>query len=189
MKQNLMKRVMKQCSDFYDMDMKWFVANSTLVEPFFDEVASMHKDGLSPELRFTEGAGNWAQYIADVREAISPWHRPDHLSETEAYQVRQGGTISAKDRLLELCELSSILQFNIIESEAEAAGIPARQTTNRYWGISPQGGDSEEDVYAWHYFMDLDRTWATLAAQISSNLTLMKFQPLDMETLFRLRRT
>ena len=125
-----------------------------------------YKDGLSPELRFTEGAGNWAQYIADVREAISPWHRPDHLSETEAYQVRQGGTISAKDRLLELCELSSILQFNIIESEAEAAGIPARQTTNRYWGISPQGGDSEEDVYAWHYFMDLDRTWATSRADL-----------------------
>ena len=72
MKQNLMKRVMKQCSDFYDMDMKWFVANSTLVEPFFDEVASMHKDGLSPELRFTEGAGNWAQYIADVPERLYP---------------------------------------------------------------------------------------------------------------------
>ena len=72
MKQNLMKRVMKQCSYFYDMDMKWFVANSTLVEPFFDEVASMHKDGLSPELRFTEGAGNWAQYIADVPERLYP---------------------------------------------------------------------------------------------------------------------
>ena len=68
--------------------------------------------------------------------------------------------------MLELCELSSILQFNIIESEAEAAGIPARQTTNRYWGISPQGGDSEEDVYAWHYFMDLDRTWATSRADL-----------------------
>ena len=90
--------------------MKWFVANSTLVEPLFDEVASMKREGVSPGLTFTEGAGNWAQYIADVKETISPWHRPDHLSETEAYLVRQGGTISAKDRLLEFCEFSSILQ-------------------------------------------------------------------------------
>jgi len=46
----------------------------------------------------------------------------------------------------------------MIEREG-CAGIPARQTTNRYWGMSPQGGDSDEDMYAWHYFMDLDMAW------------------------------
>ena len=173
------KNVKKQCSYFYHLDMDWFVKNAELVQPYFEEVAAMpHNGSGSQGMVFTEGL-DWGEFVNGVKESIAlegddeayeryiqyeggnsniAWRRPE-LIDTEAYRVRNDGTITPKDRLLEFFELSSINHGHGIENEMAPASYPARQTTNRYWGISPRGGTSMEDAHAWDYFKNMEDNW------------------------------
>jgi len=93
-KKNIVKMVLKRFRYFYEIDMQWFVSNASSAEPFFDEVAAMHQTG--PGIIFTEEISDWGEYILDIKEAISPWERPDNISLTEAYQARFGGTTQTR---------------------------------------------------------------------------------------------
>ena len=95
------------------------------------------------------------------------WCRPPDLADTAAYRDRESNSLSPVTRLRQYCELASMMDFTIwsVEPERKIMSRPARITTNRYWGISPTGGEDAEDHEkefdhgAWDYFMNLDRIW------------------------------
>ena len=89
--------------------------------------------------------------------------------------IRLSSTITPRDRLFELSEMSSIMDhggmggMGGIEPEHGVIAYPAHQTSNRYWGIS-----SAADAYAWwDYFMEFDRDW------IRSNPKLVEYHKIQ----------
>ena len=180
------KQIKDDCKFFLDMDFKWMVENADLVMPYFEEVATKgNACGRGVHYDHSEGV-NWGKYIDDVKMAIalegddetynthllesfdavnlgsdrdSSVVQSPNPTESAAYRVRGNNSISAKDRLIEFCELSSIREDGSIEPERIVLSHPARRTSNRYWGISPQGGRSEADLSAWDFFMDFEAQW------------------------------
>jgi hypothetical protein len=170
---NFKKRVRKRCNYFYELDMDWMVENVELLQPYFDEVA-MEGNRLYNGVVF-EGV-SWAEQVEILKDEIAcdgsddddlveelgamgmndSWQPP---TEAEAYRVRSSNTITPKDRLLEYCELASMNDGGYIEPELAVPSLPPRRTTNRYWGISPQGGRSVADISTWDFFMDAEMHW------------------------------
>jgi len=170
---NFKKRVRKRSHYFYELDLDWMVENVDLVLPYFDEVAI---EGERVYNGFVFEDVSWAEQVEKLKAAISckgrnngdlveeletmgmndSWQPP---TEAEAYRVRSSNTITPKDRLLEYCELASISYDGYIKPERVVPSLPPRRTTNRYWGISPQGGRSVEDISTWDFFMDAEMIW------------------------------
>ena len=92
----------------------------------------------------------------------SIWCRPERLNQTAAYRIRMRGQIDAKTRLLQYCELRSLLSEDQFEVERLDFRLPPRVTNNRYWGIAPDpqpGLYFEKDKEAWSYFINLEEAW------------------------------
>eukprot|EP00577_Skeletonema_sp_RCC1716_P012522 CAMPEP_0113416696 /NCGR_PEP_ID=MMETSP0013_2-20120614/25255_1 /TAXON_ID=2843 ORGANISM="Skeletonema costatum, Strain 1716" /NCGR_SAMPLE_ID=MMETSP0013_2 /ASSEMBLY_ACC=CAM_ASM_000158 /LENGTH=400 /DNA_ID=CAMNT_0000303771 /DNA_START=5 /DNA_END=1207 /DNA_ORIENTATION=+ /assembly_acc=CAM_ASM_000158 len=166
------KKIWKRCDYFFDHDLNWLVENAELVQPFFDEVAT--EGDRSCDGFVFEGV-SWAEQIELLKDEIALFRIDEDLAEefdamgmndnwqppteSDAYQVRSSNTIAPKDRLLHFCELSSLNENGCIEPESGVPSFPPRQTTNRYWGISPHGGRSAADNTTWDNWMDLEIKW------------------------------
>ena len=151
---------------------------SIAIEDEDDELFCLHlmeKDGVPDFL-----AGGFVRGGADIHEyGPGLWCRPEP-TETVAHYVRAKNTIAAKTRLIQYCELRSLMHDEKFESERTANRHPPRQTNNRYWGIPPMPlrESHDKDMAAWKLFVDMDAEW------IEHNYDVLRIYFDEVESLY-----